>query len=159
MSRLHRREKKIFITAMQQKIIKYFSPILYALFSVPIAPGVYFALILSDIAYHLVGFNFLSQMSIKLTEVAYLVLATLLLLFANRILTKLENLSHPTIGDHFRQSIVFYSLILATVVKVIIFNGHSYPRLDAWFSVVTVGISLLAITVNGIYLYQRQKAA
>lgn len=83
---------------------------------------------------------------VGLTAIIFFVLTTV-------IISRIEKLKKPKIKDHFRQSGVFYALV-PFLVAMLIITHREYRYSITWaISIVFLGLILLAILINGVYLY------
>ena len=73
------------------------------------------------------------------------------------IINRIEGLKKPKISDHFRQSGVFYVLVPILTVMLIIMNREYRYSITWALSIVFLGLTVLAIFINGIYLYLIKK--
>jgi len=74
---------------------------------------------------------------------------------ANHLLQLLEKIPNPTIYDHIRQSLLYYLMIIYTSTIWIAY-GFSGNEEDGYF-LLWLGISLVAIVINWIFLFRRRK--
>lgn len=93
---------------MKRSIIKFCYPIVYAGLLLLIPWAIYFTVLWLDMAVHFYG---PSNWWIKTMSLVLLFLIPLIFWLVNKVLTKLENLTKPTVGDHYRQSALLYALI------------------------------------------------
>ena len=72
-------------------------------------------------------------------------------------INKIEKLKKPKISDHFRQSGVFYVLVPILTVMLIIMDGEYRYSMMWTLLIVLLGLTLLAIFINGTYLHLIKK--
>jgi len=136
---------------------KLITPLVHLPFLIPIL-----AIAMGSIELMARRFDFLPDY-IRAFEVPYVFLtlgiivifSSLLFWLANRLMQFLDKLANPGIYDHFRQSIFFY-LITACILASWIFNGFTGGEDDVYF-VTMVTISVVAITLNCIFLIRKRK--
>jgi len=73
------------------------------------------------------------------------------------IINRIEGLKKPKISDHFRQCGVFYVLVPILTVMLIIMDREYRYSITWALSIVFLGLTVLAIFINGIYLYLIKK--
>ena len=75
---------------------------------------------------------------------------------ANALMQSIEKLQNPRIYDHLRQS-VFHFLIIIYSSSIWISRGFSGNEEDGYL-LLWLGISLIAIVINYIFLFRKRKA-
>ncbi|MBH41545.1 MAG: hypothetical protein CL685_02425 [Candidatus Magasanikbacteria bacterium] len=125
---------------------KIISPILYAVFLVPLFFGS--VLIVTTVEYTI---GFLYDMSgIVEMLIIILTLGTGLFWFANTLIVEREKLTKPRSLDHFRQSALYYVLICNAILYVS-HHGIQGGLLEGYILVLAV-ISVWAIAINAFFL-------
>ncbi len=85
------------------------------------------------------------------------IVGSLLSWFANKALVALEGLVQPTIGDHLRQSLLVYAIILVAFLKILFFNEYHFG-LNIWPAWGILYLAGWAIFINAVYIYWQCRA-
>ena len=130
------------------------APIIYAASLVPII--IILISILSYVENKYFGFLF-GLAGIVEVIIVIATFGTLILWLANDIISGLEKLHKPSISDHVRQSIIFYLIVLLTLLNF--FSKGYNGGLHEGMLLISLLISGWAIILNAIFLYRRRRKA
>ena len=132
---------------------KIISPILYVVFLIPLFFG---SVLIVTTVEHTIGFLFDMSGAIELL-IIILTLGTRLFWFANTLMVEREKLSKPRSLDHFRQSGLYYLAMFCAVFSLS--RSGFYGGLGEGLVLLSIVISVWAITINVIFLYRRCKVS
>lgn len=99
-----------------------------------------------------IGYGMSLLPGIELPHIVGLI-AIIFFILTTIIISRIEKLVKPKIKDHFRQSGVFYAFIPPLAVIFIIMDREYRYSITWAMSIVFLGLILLAIFINGVYLY------
>ena len=74
---------------------------------------------------------------------------------ANLLIQKLEKLHSPIVVDHFRQSLLYYLMVIYSLATWMA-RGFNNREEDGYL-LLWIGISLIGIVVNYLFLFKRRK--
>lgn len=130
---------------------KIISPFIYIAFLIPAFLG--FIAVISFVE-NSVGFLFDLNGLVEL-PLFVITIGSILFIIANVVIARFEKLSKPTVLDHLRQSVGFYILGLAIVVKLAPQGFNTAALRDALRFAILI-ISLWAIVINAMYIIHRR---
>lgn len=99
-----------------------------------------------------IGYGMSLLPGIELPHIVGLI-AIVFFILATIVISRIEKLTKPKIKDHFRQSSIFYAFVPFLVVILIIMHREYRYSITWAVSIVFLGLFLLAIFINGVYLY------
>lgn len=134
-------------------IKKIISPILYVAFLVPVFVSTIFIVASLDST---IGLSRIILVGALEACLSIVVIGSLLFWLANGLMTRLEKLLKPNSLDHFRQSSLFYLVLLYVFISLIRYGF--YGGLGEAYMLLELAISIWAIFVNAVFLYTRRKA-
>lgn len=133
---------------------KIISPILYfAALLLAIFMGIMIDLLLNPVITDGdIGYGMSLLPGIELPHIVGLI-AIIFFILTTISINRIEKLKEPKVKDHFRQSGIFYAFIPPLVVIFIIMDREYRYSITWAMSIVFLGLILLAIFINGVYLY------
>ncbi|KKQ39918.1 MAG: hypothetical protein US58_C0025G0002 [Candidatus Magasanikbacteria bacterium GW2011_GWA2_37_8] len=139
---------------------KIITPIIYLLFFVPAFSLTLFTIVTYERFFGLR--TFFGRLGNFEGCIIFLLITIIVMYLGNFLIQKIESNKHPKLADHFRLSSLYYIIFLFSSFSSFLWykqypisecktNCHGYAIIA-----LSVLIPLVAILVNGFYLYQRR---